>query len=112
MIGTKLNPSQTESRLNIEPSNDSKSSQGASKLSTRRFEIVSRDWRTYFKEEELENAFQVVEIEKRDIPEEDSSDLGSNSDPSDGNFDPDEICEKVYQLPHEITFKIIKDRKT
>jgi len=32
-----------------------------------------------------------VEIEKRDIPEEDSSDAGSNSNPSDDNFDPDEI---------------------
>jgi hypothetical protein len=41
-------------------------------MSSRRFEIVSRDWRTYFREEELENAFQVVEIEKRDIPEEDT----------------------------------------
>lgn len=58
--------------------------------------MVSRDWRTYFREEELESAFQAVEIEKRDIPEENSSDDGSNSDPSDDNFDPDEICQKVY----------------
>lgn len=66
-----------------------------SKISTRRFELVNRDWRAYFHEEELETAFQAVEIEKRDIPEEDSS-CGSNSNPSEDNFDPDEIYEKVY----------------
>jgi hypothetical protein len=62
-------------------------------LSTRGgFELASRDWRTYFKEEELETAFQAVEIEKCDIPEEDSS-VGSNSDPSDDNFNQNEIYE-------------------
>lgn len=47
----------------------------------------------------MEKAFQVVEIEQRDIPEENSSDEGSCSNPSEGNFDTGEIYENVYCMP-------------
>ena len=59
-------------------------------------DIITIDWRNYFNPDELDNAFQVVEIEKRDIPEENSEDGGSDSDPSDGNLDPEEIYSQVY----------------
>lgn len=64
---------------------------------------MSRDWRNYFNPDELDKAFQAVEIENRDIPEEASEDGGSNSDPSDDNLDQDEIYEKVYELPQDKT---------
>ena len=88
---------------------DSLSQSNAGLISTRRFELMSRDWRTYFQQEELEKAFQVVEIEQRDIPEENSSDEGSCSNPSEGNFDTGEIYENVYCLPEEKTKKIIEE---
>jgi len=81
-----------------------------SKASTQPFELQNRDWRAYFQQDELETAFQVVEIEKRDIPEEDSS-AGSNSDPSDDNLDPDEILQKVYNLPESKTQKILSEQQ-
>ena len=56
-------------------------------------DLISRDWRAYFNQDELEKAFQAVEIENRDIPEEASEDGGSNSDPSDDNLEEDEIYE-------------------
>ena len=65
-------------------------------MSTKRDNLLSKDWRAYFNADELDNAFQIVENENRDIPEEDSEDGGSNSDPSDDNLDPDELIEKVY----------------
>ena len=65
-------------------------------MSTKRYNLLSKDWRAYFNPDELDNAFQIVENENRDIPEEDSEDGGSNSDPSDDNLDPDELIEKVY----------------
>lgn len=72
-------------------------------MSTKRdmLQNISRDWRAYFNPDELDNAFQIVEVENRDIPEENSEDGGSNSDPSDDNLDPDELIEKVYQLPED-----------
>ena len=51
----------------------------------------------------------MVEIEQRDIPEENSSDEGSCSNPSEGNFEPDEIYENVYCLPEDKTKKIIEE---
>jgi hypothetical protein len=47
-----------------------------------------------------------VEVENRDIIEENSS-AGSASDPSDDNLDPNEICEKVYLLPSNQTQKLL-----
>ena len=54
--------------------------------SSRRFELMNRDWRHFFEETELDKAFQRVEIEQREISEEGSS-AGSSSNPSDDNLD-------------------------
>lgn len=64
---------------------------------------MSRDWRSYFNQDELEKAFQVVEIQNEDIPEEDSQDIGSDSNPSDDNLSEAEIYEKVYELPPDLS---------
>ena len=54
----------------------------------------------------------MVEIEQRDIQEENSSDEGSCSNPSEGNFEPDEIYENVYCLPEDKTKKIIEETQS
>ena len=64
---------------------------------------MSRYWRSYFNQDELEKAFQVVEIQNEDIPEEDSQDEGSDSNPSDDNLSEAEIYEKVYELPPDLS---------
>lgn len=50
----------------------------------------------------METAYQRVEIEQIDISDEGSAngeeDGGSNSDPSEDNFDDSEIFERVYGL--------------
>ena len=58
---------------------------------------MSRDWRHFFEENELDKAFQRVEIEQREISEEGTS-AGSTSNPSDDNLDQDELAENVYNL--------------
>ena len=40
-----------------------------------------------------------MELENRDIPEEDTEDSGSDSDPSDDNLAQEEMFERVYELP-------------
>eukprot|EP00347_Sterkiella_histriomuscorum_P022485 403338316 len=55
------------------------------------------NWRQYFQQQELEEAFQKVEVEKIDDPEEQISD-GSSSNPSIDNLDMSEIYEKIYNL--------------
>jgi hypothetical protein len=45
-----------------------------------------QDWRNYFKDHELENAYQHVEVEQEDDPDDTLSD-GSSSNPSQDNFD-------------------------
>jgi hypothetical protein len=67
-------------------------------MSSRRMNLLTKDWRLYFQEKELDNAFQVVEVEQREISEEGSS-AGSSSNPSEDNLDAEEIYEKVYKLP-------------
>lgn len=59
--------------------------------------IDNINWRQYFQEQELEEAYKVVEIEKKDDLNDDFSD-GSSSNPSQDNLDIEEIYEKVYQL--------------
>lgn len=56
------------------------------------------DWRNYFKDQELESAYQHVEIEKEDDPD-DTLSNGSSSNPSQDNFDLQEMYEQIYQLP-------------
>lgn len=79
-------------------------------LSTRRQELINRDWRHYFQETELDNAFQKVEIECRDISEEGSS-AASTSNPSDDNLEPEEIYKKVYSISPEKANKIVEKKK-
>ena len=50
------------------------------------------NWRQYFRENELENAYQHVEVEKEEDPLENFSD-GSSSNPSQDNFDLQDIYE-------------------
>ena len=72
---------------------------------------MNRDWRAYFNIDELDKAYEAVEIENRDIPEEDSADFGSDSNPSDDNLDAEEIFEKVYELPATKAEKQLNDRQ-
>jgi len=54
--------------------------------SSHRVQLMNRDWRHFFEETELDNAFQRVEVEQREISEEGTS-AGSTSNPSDDNLD-------------------------
>ena len=94
----------------MQSSKDTLSGSNFEHMSSRRLELMNRDWRQYFQENELDNAFQKVEIERRDISEEGSS-AASTSNPSDDNLEPEEIYGKVYSLPPEKTNKIIEKKK-
>lgn len=61
---------------------------------------IRMEWRNFFEEDELNRAYQIVEVEQRDETDNDCSDesMGSNSDPSEDNFDEDEVYRKVYKL--------------
>lgn len=68
------------------------------------------DWREYFEDTELDKAYQIVEVEQRDETdndEEGEASMGSNSDPSEDNFDAEEVYRDVYGLknPQEIINK-------
>lgn len=54
-------------------------------------------WRQYFKDQELEEAYQHVEVDKLDDPL-DSSSEGSSENPSEDNFDIKEMYEKIYEI--------------
>ena len=95
---------------NPHSSKDTLSGSNFEHLSTRRLELMNRDWRQYFQENELDNAFQKVEIERRDISEEGSS-AASTSNPSDDNLEPEEIYNKVYSIPPERTKKLVEKKK-
>ena len=58
------------------------------------------EWRNFFEEDELNRAYQIVEVEQRDETDNDCSNesMGSNSDPSEDNFDEDEVYRKVYKV--------------
>ena len=53
------------------------------------------DWREYFEDTELDKAYQIVEVEQRDETDASSS-SGSNSNPSEDNFDEEEVYRNVY----------------
>lgn len=56
------------------------------------------DWREYFDGDELDKAYQIVEVEQRDETDNYYSEesMGSNSDPSEDNFDEEEVYRNVY----------------
>ena len=64
------------------------------------------EWRNLFEEDELNRAYQIIEVEQRDETDNDCSNesMGSNSDPSEDNFDEDDMYRNVYKLdnPEEI----------
>ena len=72
-------------------SKDTLSGSNFEHMSSRRLELMNRDWRHFFEETELDNAFQRVEIEQREISEEGTS-AGSTSNPSDDNLDEGELA--------------------
>ena len=80
-------------------SKDTMSGSGFEQMSrsSRRFDLMNRDWRHFFEETELDKAFQRVEVEQREISEEGSS-AGSSSNPSEDNLDQNELAENVYNL--------------
>ena len=67
-------------------SKDTLSGSNFDHMSSRRLELMNRDWRHFFEETELDKAFQRVEVEQREISEEGSS-SGSTSNPSEDNLD-------------------------
>ena len=64
------------------------------------------EWRNFFEEDELNRAYQIVEVEQRDETDNECSDesMGSNSNPSEDNFEEDEVYRKVYKFknPEEL----------
>lgn len=57
------------------------------------------DWREYFEGEELDKAYQIVEVEQRDETdneEDENRSMGSNSNPSEDNLDEEEVYRNVY----------------
>lgn len=79
----------------MQDSKDTLSGSNFERMSSRRIELLNRDWRHYFQETELDRAFQRVEIEQQDISEEGTS-AGSSSNPSDDNLDQDDLITNVY----------------
>ena len=60
---------------------------------------LKADWREYFQDEELDKAYQIVEVEQRDETDHESlgdESMGSNSNPSEDNFDEEEGYRNVY----------------
>ena len=76
------------------------------KPNSKRFEDIldKVNWREYFQEQELEEAFENVEIKKIDDPNDDFSD-GSSSNPSIDNLDIEDMTEKVYNFKKSKNYK-------
>jgi hypothetical protein len=55
----------------------------------------------------LDKAYQIVEVEQRDETDNEASSDGSNSNPSEDNFDEEEVYRNVYGFknPEEIIEK-------
>lgn len=64
------------------------------------------DWREFFEEQELDKAYQIVEVEQRDETDAGSSDedMGSNSDPSEDNLDQEEVYRELYGIKNPEVF--------
>ena len=55
-------------------------------------------WRDFFEGEELDRAYQIVEVEQRDESDGEEVSMGSNSDPSEDNLDEEEVYRDVYGI--------------
>ena len=70
------------------------------------------EWRNFFEEDELNRAYQIVEVEQRDETDNDCSEsMGSDSNPSEDNFDEDEVYRKVYKVDNPEAFLEEKKQK-
>lgn len=56
------------------------------------------NWRDFFDGEELDKAYQIVEVEQRDESDSENSEnsMGSNSNPSEDNLDEEEVYRNVF----------------
>lgn len=94
----------------LQDSKDTLSGSNLERMSSRRLELMHRDWRHYFQETELDNAYHIVEVQQREISEEGTS-AGSTSNPSGDNLDEDELADRVYNIPSEKKLKLIEEKK-
>ena len=94
-------------RSNTEQPKQNGSDSGSTEILNSFFGTAKKaDWREYFEDAELDKAYQIVEVERRDETDASSSD-GSNSNPSEDNFEEEEVYRKVYGFknPEEIIEK-------
>ena len=76
------------------------------------FQRPRLDWREFFNDQELETAYQIVEVEQRDETDHGSSDDGSNSDPSDDNLDAEDVFRNVYGVKNpEVMIEVRKKKE-
>jgi len=62
---------------------------------------LQANWREFFEGDELDKAYQIVEVEQRDETDQESlgeESMGSNSNPSEDNFDEEEVYQNIYGL--------------
>ena len=55
-------------------------------------------WRDFFEGEELDRAYQIVEVEQRDESDGEEESMGSDSNPSEDNLDEEEVYRDVYGM--------------
>lgn len=53
-------------------------------------------WRDFFDGDELDRAYQIVEVEQRD--EYDNESMGSASNPSEDNLEEEEFYRNIYKV--------------
>jgi len=57
------------------------------------------DWRQFFEGDELDKAYQIVEVEQRDETDSKGDEsMGSNSDPSEDNFEEEQVYKDLYGI--------------
>lgn len=56
------------------------------------------NWREYFEGEELDKAYQIVEVEQRDETDKEVESMGSDSNPSEDNYEAEELYKGLFRL--------------
>ena len=75
---------------------------------------LQANWREFFEGEELDKAYQIVEVEQRDETDQESigeESMGSNSNPSEDNFDEEEVYQNIYGLKNPEQYLEIRKAK-
>ncbi len=69
------------------------------------------NWRDFFDGEELDKAYQIVEVEQRDESDSENSEklMGSNSNPSEDNLDEEEVYINVFGVQN--TYDMLEQKK-